>query len=110
MESLASSKQYVGFFKDYLDRLFHQKNDSFQKGRNYILLFISVIQLVALLGVWGDYLALLDKKNLNTDDRLLNVFDNSQNLLTFNLYIPIYIFVVIFCIILYFFSEKNTDL
>ncbi len=107
MESLASSKQYVVFFKDYLDRLFHQNNESFQKRQNYILLFISVLQLVALLSVWGDYLSLLNKNNLTIDDRLLSLFSTQQNLITFNLYIPIYIFIVILSILLYLFFKKR---
>lgn len=87
---LNSSKQYVSFFKDYLDRLFAQKNDAYQKKMNLILLVISFFQLLALVSVWNDYLATLNKNNLDIDMRLMYFFGNStSSLLTFNLFVPL---------------------
>jgi len=92
---LQSSKQYVSFFKDYLDRSFAQKSDRYQKKMNLILLVISFLQVLALISVWNDYLSTLNKSNLNIDDRLLKFFDNNiENLLTFNLLFPIGMIVV----------------
>ena len=92
LELLSSSRQYINFFKDYLDRLFSQKNELFQKKQNYILLFISLIQLVALISVWTDYLSILNKNNLTIDGRVLSIFSNTDNLLSFNVYLPVILF------------------
>jgi len=106
-ELLSASKQYINFFKDHLDRLFLQKNDLFQKKQNYILLVISILQLIALISVWTDYLSLLNINNLNIDSRLLDFFDTSKNLLSFNLYLPEYIFGIISLILIYLFIKNN---
>lgn len=107
LELLASSRQYINFFKDYLDRLFSQKNELFQKKQNYILLFISLIQLVALISVWTDYLSLLDKKNLNIDDRVLSVFINTENLLSFNVYLPMMLFSTMGVLLIWLFIRRK---
>jgi len=93
---LEGSKQYVSFFKDYLDRLFSQKNALYQKKMNFILLGISFLQLLALVSVWNDYLATLNKNNLDVDSRLLYLFGSTtDNLLTFNLFVPLGLIMII---------------
>lgn len=105
-ELLESSKQYINFFKDYLDRLFQQKNELYQKRQNLILLAISILQLVALISVWTDYLALLDQNNLNLDSRFLNLFGNLDTLITFNLYTPVYFLFIIMTISYYLWQKR----
>ena len=105
--SLSSSKKYVSFLKDYLERLFNQKNDLFQKRQNRILFLISTLQLVALLSVWGDYLQLLKNKGTGLDERLKNIFQTPQELLDFNLYLPIYIGGFIVLVFLYLFFRRR---
>ncbi len=104
---LEGSKQYVTFFKDYLDRLFKQKSANYQKKMNLILLGISFLQLLALISIWNDYLALLNKKNVNVDLRFLQLFDySSDKLLTFNLYIPIGLGIIILGFGLYLWKHR----
>lgn len=104
---LQSSKQYVSFFKDYLDRLFSQKNALYQKKMNFILLGISFLQLLALVSVWNDYLSTLNKNNLSVDSRLLSLFGNStDSLLTFNLFVPLGFITVILGFTLYLWKNR----
>ncbi len=104
---LQSSKQYVSFFKDYLDRLFAQKNEIYQKKMNLILLVISFFQLLALVSVWNDYLATLNKNNLEVDNRFLQFFNHStESLLTFNLFIPVGLIVIMLGFTLYLWKHR----
>lgn len=104
---LESSRQYISFFKDYLDRLFNQKNVEFQKKINFILLVISFMQVLALVSVWNDYLGTINKSNLNIDPRLMQFFDGvSDNLLTFNLFIPLGLIVVILGFTIYIWTHR----
>jgi hypothetical protein len=104
---LEGSKQYVSFFKDYLDRLFNQKNALYQKKMNFILLGISFLQLLALVSVWNDYLATLNKKNLDIDTRLLHLFGNTtDNLLTFNLFVPLGLIVIMVGFTIYLWKHR----
>lgn len=99
---LESSRQYVSFFKDYLDRSFNQKNVQFQKKTNLILLVISFIQVLALVSVWNDYLSTINKSNLDVDSRILNFFGGvSDNLMIFNLYVPLGLIIVILSFSIY---------
>ena len=92
---LDAAKQYVSFFKDYLERLFNQKNALFQKRLNFILIAISFMQLLALISVWNDYLSIISQENLKVDSRILHFFNNVSGLLNFNLYVPVGLFVII---------------
>jgi hypothetical protein len=104
---LEGSKQYVSFFKDYLDRLFNQKNALYQKKMNFILLGISFLQLLALVSVWNDYLATLNKNNLDVDTRLLHLFGNTtDNLLTFNLFVPLGLIVIMIGFTIYLWKHR----
>jgi hypothetical protein len=104
---LESSKQYVSFFKDYLDRLFNQKNAMYQKKMNLILLGISFLQLFALISVWNDYLSTLDINNLNIDGRIMYLFGNVKaNLLTFNLYVPIVLIIFMIGVLIYLWKHR----
>jgi hypothetical protein len=104
---LEGSKQYVSFFKDYLDRLFNQKNALYQKKMNFILLGISFLQLLALVSVWNDYLATLNKNNLDIDTRLLHLFGNTtDNLLTFNLFVPLGLIVIMVGFTIYLWKHR----
>lgn len=104
---LDSSKQYVSFFKDYLDRLFAQKNEIYQKKMNLILLVISFFQLLALVSVWNDYLATLNKNNLQVDSRLLQFFHHGlDGLLTFNLFVPLGLIVIMLGFTLYLWKHR----
>lgn len=103
---LNSAQRYVNFFKDYLDRLFQQKNELTQKKQNNILLSITILQLVALISVWTDYLSLLNKKNLSID-KSISCFGTTEKLLTFNLYTPVIISGVIALIVAYLVLKKK---
>ncbi len=105
---LQSSKQYINFFKDYLDRLFSQKNELFQKKQNYILLFISLVQILALISVWTDYLSIANKENIkNIDTRIMDIFHTSSTLLSFNIYLPVILLGSVGILVLYLFVRNN---
>jgi hypothetical protein len=105
---LEASKQYISFFKDYLERLFNQKNALFQKKLNFILLIISFTQLLALVSVWNDYLAMINKDNLKVDNRVLSIFGNDVfTLITFNIYLPILLLSLIVGFGVYLWSQKK---
>ncbi len=91
---LKGSKQYVSFFKDYLDRLFAHKNTLFQKKMNLILFIISFLQLLALVSVWNDYLSMINESNLNIDERVLSFFGTTYSLTTFNIFVPVFLMVI----------------
>ena len=104
---LLSAQRYVNFFKDYLDRIFRQKNDLSQKKQNNILLSISILQLVALISVWNDYLSLLNEENMNKSGKILQYFESTKELVTFNFFTPVYIFGVIILILVYLSIRKK---
>ncbi len=108
---LDAAKQYVSFFKDYLERLFNQKNAQFQKRLNFILIAMSFMQLLALISVWNDYLSISNQENLNVDPRIIHLFDffNSKvsGLLNFNLYIPFGLLAIIVIIIAYLWKSNR---
>ncbi len=106
-ELLYSTQRYVQFFKDYLDRLFSQKNNLSQKKQNNILLLISILQLVALISVWNDYLSLLNKDNIQKSKKILDLFESLDSLLEFNFFTPVYIFSIIAIILLYLIIKKK---
>ncbi len=108
---LEAAKQYVSFFKDYLERLYNQKNALFQKRLNFILIAISFMQLLALISVWNDYLSIINQGNLKVDPRVVHMFDffdgKVSGLLNFNLYIPIGLFAVFIVIIGYLWKSNR---
>lgn len=104
---LNSSRDYVKYFKDYLDRIFKYKNDLSQKKQNNILLTISILQLIALISVWNDYLALLNPTNLELDNRIISFFGNNENLLVFNYFTPAMIVASFLIILLYLFVRRR---
>ncbi|WP_085298258.1 hypothetical protein [Cognaticolwellia mytili] len=67
--SIENSKMYVEFFKEYCHRIFTRKLAKSAKRQNKILFGISILQIVALLSVWNDYLD-FSSKNL-TDSYLI---------------------------------------
>ena len=108
---LDAAKQYVSFFKDYLERSFNQKNALFQKRLNFILIAMSFMQFLALISVWNDYLATINQENLNVDSRMLHLFslfgDNVSGLLNFNLFVPVGLLVIMLVIIGYLWKSNR---
>ena len=104
---LNASRDYVKYFNDYLDRIFKYKNDLSQKKQNKILLMISILQLIALISVWNDYLSLLNPQNLQLDEGIINFFGNTENLLLINYEIPLIIMASFLIITLYLFLRRK---
>ncbi len=105
---LDSAKEYVTFFKDYLERLFNQKNALFQKKLNFILVAISFMQLLALVSVWNDYLSTVNASNLNVDKRIIHIFGNDvSSLLNFNIYVPLVLLILMIGTSLYLWKSKR---
>ena len=106
-KSLENSKNYINFFKGYLERAFNKSIAKSQKKQNKILFTISFLQIAALIGVWNDYLSLLDEKSIKNIDEILFLFaGNKDNLMLFNEYIPIYLFIITFIALMYLIIKK----
>ncbi len=106
--SLNNSKQYITFFKDYLERTFTKKIVKSQKKQNRILFAISFLQIAALISVWNDYLSLLNEDNIKNIDEILFIFYNKkENLMLFNEYIPFSLFAFTIASIIYLVIKKR---
>lgn len=108
IESLLScSTTYISFFKDYLSRLHNARTTATVRRQNKILFVISLLQFIALISVWADYINLLNEELQEKADELLPLFGNHSALGTFNTYLPIGIFAAIALIVIYIFFEKK---
>lgn len=108
IESLLScSTTYISFFKDYLSRLHNTRTTATVRRQNKILLVISLLQFIALISVWTDYINLLNEELQKNANELLPLFGSYSALGTFNTYLPIGIFAAIALMVLYIFFEKK---
>jgi len=99
---LTTSNRYIAFFKDYLHRIYVRKTSKIEQRQNVILAFISILQLIALISVWNDYIALLNEENIGSANALLFLFNRFEYLRYFNLLSPVLIMMIIVAILLYF--------
>ncbi|HHX59845.1 MAG TPA: hypothetical protein GX707_03760 [Epulopiscium sp.] len=100
-KSLEGTERYVDNFKNYLDRLYLKMNAKNDNKQNNILFFISMLQLVALMSVWNDYMAIVSIENTDSEGVLVLLFGSVENLQRFNLYLPIFFFGFIGILTLY---------
>lgn len=105
--SLDSSKNYITFFKDYLERTYTKKISKAQKKQNNILFVISLIQVIALVSIWNDYLSLLDEKSIKNVDEILFLFNGEiNNLMLFNGIMPLGLSVILLIALFYMVLKK----
>jgi len=104
---LGNSHRYIGFFKDYLKRLYARKTSKAEQRQNKILLFITLFQFIALLSVWNDYLVLLDDGLQDKADEIIPLFGNYATLELFNLYLPVGFMLIIVFMFIYIFRNKD---
>lgn len=102
---LRTSNRYIAFFKDYLQRIYTRKTSRTEHRQSVILAFISILQLIALISVWNDYIALLNEENLGKADTLLFLFTRYEYLRYFNMFSPVLILLII--IGLFFFFRRR---
>ena len=99
---LRTSNRYIAFFKDYLQRIYTRKTSRTEHKQNVILAFISILQLIALISVWNDYIALLNEENLDKANELLFLFSRYEYLRYFNIFSPVLIALIIIGLFLFF--------
>ena len=99
---LRTANRYVAFFKDYLQRMYIRKTPQTEQRQNIILASISILQLVALISVWNDYLSLLNQDNIDKANELLVLFSRFEYLLIFNILSPLLILLLIAGVFFYF--------
>ena len=105
--SLGETDKYVTNFKDYLSRK-HQKMQGVQQDKQSKILFIiSIVQIISLIGVWQTYLGLTNSDTIPTNNRIVRIFGSIDNLILFNMTLPI--FFVLIAIGLWFFGIKRKN-
>lgn len=95
---LNSINSYVSYFKDFLNRLYVKSTSKNERRQNKILFIISLIQVIALISVWSDYLTLISNNNTNYSSIVIFLFGNIKNLQKFNLFLPISFMIIIIII------------
>jgi hypothetical protein len=103
---LENSKKFVAFFKEFIDREYTKKTSLLESKQNNILFFISVLQLIALIGVWNDYNSLLNENNVPKDGLIIELFGSWDNLELFNSLFPLSFIVIIIFMIVYIFKKR----
>jgi hypothetical protein len=87
-KSLANAAQCIAMFKDYMDRLYVKRQAAAASRQNSILFIISCLQIIVLLCVWADFLSITDPVSLAEGGPVSTAFGNTSNLLSFNLWLP----------------------
>jgi len=103
---IQSSNEYIVFFKDYLSRLYNKKSSKLGQRQNTILLSISLIQFIALISVWTDYLSIVGIEAQQKATLILPFFGSYKELGLFNLYLPLILLFVILLMFVYIFKDR----
>lgn len=104
-KSLSNAAQYIAMFKDYIERIYNKHQANSARKQNAILFTISCIQVVALLSVWSDFMAITDPNNLPEAGPLDAIF--GHNLMLFNLMLPPVLTLLILLLALYGFFRRK---
>lgn len=104
---LSGMGDYVDNFKDYLSRKHTKLTTRNNNKQRNILFFISMVQLVSLLGVWSAYVSLLDEAAFESSTILLEIFGTKDALMTFNLFLPFMILTVVAVLSTYGFLSRK---
>jgi hypothetical protein len=92
---LEGSEQYVSNFKDFLARRYQKMNEKSDTRQSNILYLISMLQMIALMSVWNDYMSIINESNIESVSMLLSIFGSVEKLQMFNFYLPIAFFGII---------------
>ena len=98
--TLEGTEQYVVNFKDYLSRKHLAYTSRVNHRQSNILFLISMLQMISLVGVWSSYISLIDRTDFESHDFLLRIFGSQQNILRFNMYLPIFFMGLILMLII----------
>ncbi|MFW5794393.1 MAG: hypothetical protein ACOCV1_02810 [Bacillota bacterium] len=93
-DNLNGTAEYINNFKDYLSRNYLSHTEKANSRQNRILYLISMLQLISLIGVWSSYISLVDKNDFD-GQFLLRIFGNKENLIRFNIYLPLFFLLII---------------
>lgn len=105
-QSIANAKSYVSYFKDYLERSFNRKAELSDRRQNHILFFISCIQLLGIVSIWGDYLGLAKKPKFTAETGLV-ADSTSSFILTLNTWMPIGLFSITLCLLIWVYAFRG---
>lgn len=106
-KSLENSAKYVSIFKEYLSQKHSRQQEIATKKQNIILFIISLIQVIALLSVWADYLNITSKQTVLNSGPMLKLFNGSYNLLAFNFWMPLGLVILMLLIGCYSFFRRR---
>ncbi|RMF10528.1 MAG: hypothetical protein D6773_00790, partial [Alphaproteobacteria bacterium] len=81
--ALAGTRRFVEFLKGHLGELVEARRTRLSRRLDRVLVFISFIQVLGLIGVWGEYLSLGGQRPVE------EFLGGPQALTTFNLFLPI---------------------
>ena len=87
-------------------KLSNKKISRAQKRQNNILFVISLIQIIALVSVWNDYLSLLNESSIQNADELISLFNGIDNLMMFNGLMPLGLSSIVIISLLYIAFKK----
>lgn len=104
---LKTSERYIRYFKEHLNRLYSRKSAKAEQRQNSILLSITLLQFIALLSVWNDYLALLNDDVIKNAEELTDHFISASTLSDINLFLPVFFLIIIISMFLYIFRKDS---
>jgi len=106
---LSNSNRYASFFKGYLGRLHARKNAKSESRQNGILFFISIIQLITIISVWNDYLALIGEQTVVNAKNIMFLFGNAGNMKIFNFILPLGLLVTLIILLGFIFHARGKE-
>jgi hypothetical protein len=106
---LKNSNRYALFFKDYLLRLQARRSARTEARQNQILFFISIIQMLTIVSVWNDYVALNAEQTTQNTKSLVFLFGSEAFMKLFNLILPLGLVVLVSVLLAYIFYGRHKD-
>lgn len=105
-DTLNGTTEYISHFKDYLSRNYLRHTERSNSRQNRILYLISMLQFISLIGVWSSYISLTDSNSFD-GQYLITIFGNKENLIRFNIYLPLIFFFFIVVLLFSGFVQKR---
>ncbi len=106
MESLKAEEKYVNNLTDYLNRVHMEAENEKSERQNKILFVISLLQLLAVISIWGDFLSLEDTYGILLFD--IFGYDLSAVAGIINSLMPILLIIISFVLLIKVFYKKKS--
>ncbi len=106
---LKNTTEYIIYFKQYLDRIHKKVTERINSRQNKILFFISILQVITLISVWGDFLTITSEHGASVSyaKEIINIFGKVEVLRLFNFYlVPVILLAIIILSLVYIFSDR----